>query len=312
MDIRQLRYMLMVAEMKSFSKAAEKLYIAQPYLSQYIMKLENQIHVKLFDRTCNPLKLTAAGKDFAEKAYQILQLEKELRDEMTDFSAGKTGTISLGISPIRSSHLLPLLLPVLKAHFPQIHLTLHEGQSSELENWLTQGLTDLAILSLPVESKLFSYENLLKEKVLLLAPLNYPLPKCAVSYKNEDSFPVLDLKLLEREPFILLKKGCALRRIADSLFFQIGCRPNVLLETANYATAHALSAIGAGFTFSTLTIYNTYNNINKPVHPFIVKPYFTRTLAVVYKKNRHLSKLDQSFIDATKDIFNNKYVCSLS
>lgn len=303
MEIRQLKYMLTVAEERSFSKAAARLYIAQPHLSQYIQKLEKQIGVKLFDRSCTPLKLTYAGDKFAMQARQILQMDQNLVQQMKDFTEEKGGSLSLGISPVRGAYLLPLLLPTLKRQLPQVNLTLHEGTSAELEDWLNRGMTDLTILSLPIKSSEFSYEVLLKEDFLIMAPPMHPLAQC----EGDNLHPVpLKLTDLRKEPFILLQKEQALRRIADNLFLQSGYKPNILLETRSYKTAHALASMGMGFTFSTMTVYQTYRSEKTPVRLFTAEPHFTRTLAIVYRKGKYLAKFERDFITMTKEIVQNK------
>ncbi|MDU2064611.1 MAG: LysR family transcriptional regulator [Sporomusaceae bacterium] len=299
MDLRQLKYMLMVAEEKNFSRAAEKLYIAQPHLSQYIQKIEKQLGVKLFDRSCSPLKLTYAGEEFAKRARQIIQMDSNLLQYMRDFKEEKSGRLTLGISPVRGAYILPIILPAFRTLFSQVEIVLKEGTSDDLENWLNQGVTDLTILSLPIKSDEFSYEVILQEKFLVVVPPNHCLAKRPGYDENP---PPLQLAELEKEPFILLQKGQALRRIADHLFLQAGYRPNIILETRSYETAHNLASIGMGFTFSTMTVYQTYNNINHPVRLFTAEPSFTRTLAIVYRKGKYLTKFEQAFINLTKEI----------
>ena len=298
MEIRQLRYMLTVAEERSFSRAAEKLYIAQPHLSQYIKKLEMQIGVKLFDRSQTPLALTAAGEQFALKARQLLQLGDNLLQQMHDYSEEKTGRLALGISPVRSAFILPLVLPAFRARFPHVELSLYEGTSSNLEDWMNQGVTDLTILSLPINSDTFSYEILMEEKFLIVAPPGHPI---AVRPGTNESPLPLQLAELKNEPFILLQQGQALRRIADSLFLQAGYQPHIVLETRSYQAAHNLASIGMGFTFSTPSISSLNSNPAKPVRLFTAEPAFIRRLAVVYRRGKYLTQYEQAFIQLTKE-----------
>lgn len=299
MELRQLQYMLMVTEEKSFSKAAEKLYIAQPHLSQYIQKLEKQIGVRLFDRTSTPLKLTCAGEEFAKRAREIIQLNKNLLQQMEDFTEEKCGRLALGISSARGNYILPIILPFFMKCFPMVKVSLHEGTSEELEEWMNKGITDLTIISLPIKSESFSYEVLLQENFLVVVPPMHPL-----SNRTSDDINPAPLKLteLENEPFILLKKGQAFRRIADNLFLQAGYHPNVILETRSYETAHDLASIGIGFTFSTMTVHQTFRNERKPVKIFTADPFFTRTLAVVYRKDKYLTRFENKFISMTKNL----------
>jgi len=299
MELRQLKYMLMVAEEKSISRAAEKLYIAQPYLSQFIQKIEKEIGVKLFDRSCTPLKLTYAGEQFAKKARQILQLDSNLSQEMKDFTEEESGQISLGISPVRGAYILPIVLPAFRKRYPQVEISLYEGTSANLENWMNKGVTDLTILSLPIKSDEFTHEVLLQEKFLIIVP---PMHYLAQRPGSNDDPPPLKLSELEGEPFILLQKGQALRSIADTLFVQAGYRPHIVLETRNYETAHALASIGMGLTFSTMTVSQSNCNVAKPVRIFTAEPSFTRTLAIVYRKGKYLTKIEQAFIRMTKEL----------
>lgn len=299
MELRQLRYMLAVAEEKNISRAAAKLYVAQPHLSQYIQNLEKQIGVKLFDRSCTPLKLTYAGEQFAQKARQILQLDGNLLQQMQDFAEEKSGRLALGISPVRSAYILPIVLPAFQAKFPQVELSLHEGSSVDLENWMDKGVTDLTILSLPIKSNDFSYEVLMREKLLIVVSPKHPLSQRPGS---NDSPPPLHLSELKEEPFILLQPGQAFRRIADTLFLQAGYTPRIVLETRSYETAYRLAAIGMGMAFTTMTISQLSSGAVNPVRLFTAEPAFTRTLAIVYRKGKYLTKVEQAFIHITKEM----------
>ncbi len=300
MDLRHLRYMLMVAEERSFSRAAEKLFIAQPHLSQYIQKLEKQLGVRLFDRSTTPLTLTYAGEQFARTARQLLQLNSNLLQQMQDVAEEKKGRLALGMSPVRSAYILPIVLPAFLARYPNVELSLHEGTSAELEEWMNHGVTDLTILSLPINSTDYSHEVLLEEKFLIVAPPNHPLAKRRPG--DNANPPPLSLRDLEAEPFILLQEGQALRRIADLLFLQAGYRPRTVLETRSYQAAHALASIGLGFTFSTKSVSSLHDTPAAPVRLFTADPTFTRTLAVVYRKGKYLTKYEQAFISLTKEL----------
>ena len=298
MELRQLRYMLMVADEKSFSRAAEKLYIAQPHLSHYIQKLEKQIGITLFDRKTTPITLTYAGEQFSQIARQMLQLDNNLLQQMKDLSEEKNGRLALGISPVRSAYILPILLPAFRALFPQVDLSLHEGTSANLEKWMKQGITDLTILSQPIKSDGFCYEILMEEKVLIIAPPLHPLTK---RLTVSDAPVSLNLSELEHEPFVLLQQGQAFRRIADNLFLQSGFQPRIILETKSYQTAHNLVSIGMGFTFSTPSVLNLNRTVERPVCFFTAKPSFTRTLSIVYRKDKYLTKYEQGFIRIAKE-----------
>ncbi|MEN6314888.1 MAG: LysR family transcriptional regulator, partial [Clostridiaceae bacterium] len=163
MDFRQLHYMLKVAEEKSFSKAAKKLYISQPSLSQYISNVEQQLGVRLFDRTTNPLTLTYAGELYEETAKNILYLKDQLLSQMDDIANLQRGHITIGISPFRSTYFLPTILPLFKKNYPGIDVSLAEGTMAELLELAINGATDFSIMTLPIPGELMSYDPIMTE-----------------------------------------------------------------------------------------------------------------------------------------------------
>lgn len=294
MELRQLRYMLMIAEEKNFSRAAEKLYIAQPHLSQSILKLEKQLGVRLFDRSTTPVRLTYAGELFAAKARQILNLQEELSRQMEDIIEDESGRLSVGISTIRGSTVLPLVLPVFHELFPKVEISLKEGTSQDLENWLNKGVTDLTITNLPLGKGDFSYEVVLEEEVLLAASPGHLLVEARKNQPASEAY--VALRDLREEPFILLHQGQGLRHIADLLFLRAGFRPKILLETRSSETALGLAAAGMGLTFSSLSLDNPFARGKRPVYLRIADYPFMRTLVVVHRKEKYLAKYEREFI----------------
>lgn len=301
MEFRQLYYMLKVAEERSFSKAAQKLYITQPSLSQYILNLENQLGVQLFDRTTHPLKLTYAGEVFAERSRNLLNLQKELSDEMKDLAETKRGRLTLGISPIRGTYLLPKVLPPFNMAYPGIDLKLIEGTSAELEDWLLKGVTDLAVMSLPILSDEISYEVIEIEELLIAIPPNHPV-RSKAKKNPADKYPSISLSWLKDDPFILLHHGQGMRQIADDLFKQAGFKPNIFLETKSLETANALVAAGVGVTFAMASTGWFTTNSEQPMFYSLDHPVPTRTLVAAFKKGTYFSNIAAAFIEQTKQV----------
>ena len=106
MTSQQIEYVLAVAEQRSFSKAAQKLYVTQPALSQYVMNIEKQLGVQLFDRSTSPIRLTQAGEAFVRSAEQIKVIEDNLMNELSDIAEIKSGSLKIGASTFRASCLL--------------------------------------------------------------------------------------------------------------------------------------------------------------------------------------------------------------
>jgi DNA-binding transcriptional LysR family regulator len=295
MDFRQLQYMLKVAEERSFSKAAQKLYIAQPSLSQYIQKLEQQLGVLLFDRSITPLRLTYAGELYIETAKKMLDLKDQLSQQMEDIANFKKGRLTIGLSSFRTTYIIPMVLPLFHESFPGIEVILLEGTSSEIESLAIKGATDISIMTLPINEGLFSYEAVLTEEILVAIPPNHPR---FASYKHNK----INLYELRDEPFILLKQNQKLHHIAANLCKQSGFKPKVILESESIEAAHALTTAGMGITFVPDTLTHFHKIIKPPLYFSINELTPIRQVVVGYRKGRYLSKAANEFIEITKNV----------
>jgi DNA-binding transcriptional LysR family regulator len=306
MDFRQLQYMLKVAEEKSFSKAAQKLYIAQPSLSQYIQKLEQQLGVQLFDRSTNPLKLTYAGEQYAQTAKNILDLKDQLSNQMEDIANFKKGRLTIGLSAFRSAYIMPKIFPLFYKKFPGIDIVLMEGNSVELEDLAIKGTTDISLMTLPIKENLFCYEPILMEKILLAVPPHNPVAKKAIKgHYNQHTHAEISLHELCNEPFILLKQHQKLHQIAVSLCKQAGFKPKIILESESIEATHALVSSGMGIAFIPDTIALFTQTPTTPIYFGIKDLETTRTLVASYRKKRYLSRAAQEFIGMMKDVLGN-------
>lgn len=303
MDFRQFDYMLKVAEEKSISKAAKELYISQPSLSQYILKLEQQLGVQLFDRTTNPLRLTLAGELYAETAVRILDLQNELTRKLDDIANLQKGSVTIGLSPFRSTYILPSVLPLFKQAYPGIEVKLAEGTMSELEDLTLKGITDFSFMTLPVQEELLSYDPILTEEILVAVPPNHSLrTKLNDLPQPSDTFPTVQLEELSDEPFIILKQGHRLRQVAIDLCHRAGFKPRIILETRSAEAAHSLVTAGTGVTFIPDTLVWFGNTAQHPLYFSLEKPVPTRTLVAAYRDGRYLSAASRMFIAMTKEI----------
>lgn len=303
MEFRQLKYVLKVAEERSFSNAAKKLYIAQPSLSQFIAKLEHQLGVQLFDRTISPLRLTYAGELYIEMSKKILDLKIQLSNQMDDIAELKKGRITIGISPFRSTYTLPHILPLFHERFPGIEVLLSEGTMDELEEFALRGTTDFSIMNLPIKENFFDYEPITTEEILIALPPLHPLSQ---SIQRNDLQPQIQLAHLREDPFIVLKPGQRLRQSAIDLCSQAGFNPHITLESKSIETAYALVAAGMGVTFVVDTLANQRPNGSLCCSIAGIQP--TRAIVIAYRQGRYLSKAAKEFITVAKDAFAHKRI----
>lgn len=139
MDLNKLNYIIVIAEEKSFSKAAKKLFISQPALSQYVSTIENELNMKIFDRNKYPIKLTVAGEVFIKNAKELLNLKAKMIRDINSSTKVFSGTLKIGISPFRSPYILPNILSQMKKLYPDIKLFIVEKYAKELEKLLEKG-----------------------------------------------------------------------------------------------------------------------------------------------------------------------------
>ena len=252
MNSRQVKYAIMLAQVRNFSQVAEQLGISQPGLSKHIINLEQDLGVKLFDRNTSPLTLTPAGEHFIREAQDLLQRENHLLRSMDSYKSGDSGHLSIGVTHFQSLYLAPHLVKTLRDKFPQLRITLHECVADQLLKRAADGQFDLAIMNMPLDESLFQIFPMHVETSVLAVPDNL-LPfisKDAISRGTQ--FDMLDLSACPDLPFVVLDNGQEMRRACEQLCSIAGIVPNIAAQVDNVATAWALAMTGVGATLAPL------------------------------------------------------------
>jgi DNA-binding transcriptional LysR family regulator len=193
MDLRRLRYFVVAAEELNFSRAAERLRIAQPPLSSQIKQLENELGVLLFDRTGRGVRLTDPGHVLLEEARRIfIQLEQTARI-VERVGSGKVGRLSLGFVPSATNEVLPPLLYEFRRRFPDVELFLHEMMPDQVVQRLHGRQVDVGFFYLPFDDSALDFSPVSREPLVVALPETHPLAR----------EPEIDLRTLEHEPFVL-------------------------------------------------------------------------------------------------------------
>lgn len=294
MELRQLQYAIQIAEERNFSRAAEKLHIAQPSLSQQLSKLEKEIGVLLFQRNTNSVELTHAGSVFVAQAQKIIDAMEQLKQEMADISSTRKGRVVVGSLPITGSHILPYVLPAFRERYPEIEIVLTEDTTANLEKLTASGQTDLSLLSLPLVEQSLTYEPVIEEQIELAVP-----PQHRLALQHAQSGEAVHIEQLREEPFIVLKRGQGFRQIALDLCQSAGFAPNVVFESSNIDTVQSLVAAGMGIAFVPQFIARAKRSEFIPVYLPLASTAHTptRTLVIAYRKGRYLSKAAEAFIE---------------
>jgi len=236
MEIHQLRYFCAVARHGTFTRASEKEHVAQPSLSQQILKLEAELGARLFDRLPRSAKLTVFGKAFLPKAERILRELEEVKSELRDMSGNEKGAVAVGIIPTIAAYLLPKLLSDFKLRHPLTTIKIIEDITPSLLHRLHDGTIDIAVAALPIAGSEFASMPLFEEKFYALLPEQHRLASRAV----------ISLTELNREPFLLLKEGHCFRDSLIAACHKLRMSPSIVFESGQFASIIAMVAAGMG------------------------------------------------------------------
>ncbi|HET9409900.1 MAG TPA: LysR substrate-binding domain-containing protein [Candidatus Sulfotelmatobacter sp.] len=236
MEVHQLRYFCAVARHGTFTRASKAEHVAQPSLSQQILKLEAELGARLFDRLPRSAKLTVFGKAFLPKAERILRELQDAKTELRDMSEDVKGEVVVGIIPTIAAYLLPRLLNDFTARHPMISIRVIEDITPDLVQRLQEGSIDLAIAALPVTGNELANVTLLEEKFYAVLPQNH-------RFASRTS---LSLSVLESEPFLLLKEGHCFRENLIAACHKSKMSPKVVFESGQFASILAMVSAGMG------------------------------------------------------------------
>lgn len=215
MNLKQLKYVLLLADLGSFSATAEELGISQPSLSQYIKKIEQQVGMALFERVNGNVRLTDAGQVYVEYGRKILALEHQMETQFSDIAENKTGSVIVGTSPYRSAGMMPEIAKAFRAKYPGIHLVVEEMVSSDLISKTEKGAFDLCLTIPPIDERIFAYEKIMDEEMILAVPADHPeFPAAAVPGRK---YPVIDIRKTDGGSFVMLTELQVMQQMLNDL-----------------------------------------------------------------------------------------------
>jgi DNA-binding transcriptional LysR family regulator len=204
-DFRHLETFCRVAEVKSFSRAADDLFLTQPTVSGHILSLEKSLSLRLFDRTGREVRLTKAGEVFLRYASKTLTIRKDLLNALSEFSQGIRGELSLGASTIPGEYLLPKLMGDFKKDHPHFTLSLKIADTKEVVEYVLQGNVELGMIGAKVSHPSLYYEKYEEDEIIVIAPSGHPLAR-----KKR-----VDLEDLLKEPWIIREEGSGTQMAVD-------------------------------------------------------------------------------------------------
>lgn len=305
---KYLDYVYAVYQEKSFTKAAERLFISQPALSATVKKLEKELGYPIFERCGKEMVPTYLGEKYILATEQILMIQKNLEQELDDLLQLRKGKIILGSTTFIVSNVLPRILKQFRQMNPGVEIQILVEQSTVLREKLEKGLVDIAIDNALDREPEYKYIPLLQERILLGVPdqfsLNtqyaqYQIPVETIQDLNCDYkvLPKIPVSAFEELPFILLKNGNKMRQIAGNIFSEAGVTPNICFEFDQLMTSISFSECGFGACFLTDTILRYVGPCKNVIYYQPDTKYADRTLYVMHRKNKYMSVACRVFID---------------
>lgn len=272
MKFFEIRYILEIADTGSITKAADRLYMAQSSLSQFLARYEKSLGYRLFERTAQGVAPTPAGALYIDALRQADKILQEADRRISDMLGGPAKrSLTFGISAYR----VPTVFPSLQKSFCQMHpdvqIRIVEGSAEALEDMLLASELDCAVLGLPITHRELLYSEICEEDLILGCQMGHAV--CGEAHEETGRLPWVDYECMERYPLILLDSHTRMRKILDSVIAKHGLHPNVIHEASNIYTAIELANRGVGlvvlpdsFVHNTKTSMALYRIGQPPLH----------------------------------------------
>lgn len=299
MDFKDLTYVMAIAEQQNITKAARSLYVSQPALTKFLQKLELDLGQKLFRRVGNKFLLTYAGTRYLAKATEILQLKKELDQEMADIIKSNIGELNIAFPVMRGTYMLPCTLPVFKERYPNVRLNITEAPSSTLEKLLFAGTIDLAFFNAPTKNPDLAYDIIATEDLVMLISPKNPWAHKGVKRKG-CPYPWLDIAALKDETFIIQNPEQRTRQIVDKFLKTQDIKLEHTVVTSNIRAAAELAAKNYGIAFICATHLKHMKLAEATTCFSFGSPRLTIDFIAAYRKGSYLSFHAQEYIQIVK------------
>lgn len=236
MNIRDLEYLIALADHKHFRRAAESCHVSQPTLSGQIRKLEDELGTILLERTSRKVLFTQAGLTLVEQAKVVLREVKVLKEMASNQGKEMSGPLHVGVIPTLGPYISPIIIPALKEQFADLELYLYELQTNQLLDQLEAGQLDCGIISFLKESESFIEVPIFNEEIYLVVSEEH-------EWANLDK---VDISLLNGRELLFLDGGHCLRANTLDYCLSVGARENTHFKATNLETLRNMVAANVG------------------------------------------------------------------
>ncbi|MCD8123510.1 MAG: LysR family transcriptional regulator [Lachnospiraceae bacterium] len=258
-------YVYAVYQERSFSRAAQKLYISQPWLSSVVKKVEQEVKAPLFDRSTNPISLTEAGRYYMEQAEKVTAIEEDMRRYFAELHEKEGKELHIGSSMFFCTYVLPRLMDEFRALYPDITLTFSEGSTKSMVDKMLHGKVDFLLEAERIQDPQIESMAWASEEIVLAVPARFTINRelAEYCYSFDDLLkrgepgrkkPTVPLQRFQNEPFLMLKQGNDIYERSAALCRKAGFEPRITMYLTQMMTAYYLTCEGTGVSFLRSTI----------------------------------------------------------
>lgn len=287
-DNRQLSYFLAIAEENNITKAAERLHVTQPYLSQQLKNLEDELGVSLIIRTTRKIQITEAGKNLQHRAKQMLNLMDLTIKELTNFEKGILGTIKIGVIPTSANIVLPKIINNFHNIYPKVKFEVRNMSTKLILESLKIGTIEIGIIRTPLNSDL--YESICMQSQPMIAATSYNLDW---SYHKKS----IMLPEISTKPLLV---HCRFEQMITETCQHAGFEPNIICKIDDTRSILLLTSFGMGVAIIPMDWVDLIPTLNLRYKKIDEKSLNSST-ALVWLKNRYLSPASRHFLEIFKD-----------
>lgn len=299
-------YIYTVYQEKSFSKAAQKLFIAQPSLSAAVKKIENELGSEIFDRKANPVQLTEFGKHYIRAIEQIQELENSIRELARESSCTNHGSIVVGSNSLYVTYVLPEYVFKFIKQYPNIDLKVFESNTEALGTKLLENGLDIILDNRELTGDVFEKCYFGTEFLLVAVPRNFPcnqrLTHCQLTYDDilndrHISANVVPFEEFRDTPFITMTAGNDTRSRTDMIFNHYNIHPKSLMELNQLSSVFAFSRTGSAACIISDTLIKRSSWNSEDLYFYALPPSLSRRDVFLQYKKKNANKLIPLFIN---------------
>jgi DNA-binding transcriptional LysR family regulator len=290
MDLRRLEVFAKVAELGSFSRAAEALYLTQPTVSEHVRALEDELGVQLLDRLGRGATPTRAGQLLLGYARRMLGLAREAQQALDQFQGRMSGELVIGGSTIPGEYVLPALLGAFKAKYPEISVSLLIGDSRQVGEWVEQGRVEVAVIGAPPASRALTARALMPDELVIVVPAGHAWT----------TRKTVSLDELRREPMVVRERGSGSRQAIEHVLSEANLSLAAFRIVGEMGSTQAIKqAVRAGVGIALISRRAVEDECRAGLVACVkVKDLkVARSFHLVTHKDRTRSPLAQAFVD---------------